>query len=171
MGGAGIDSLGNLVEFGVGLAGFSAIVTVFIHRSRELPPIDRWRILNLLTLALTPPFVALLCIGLMRSLGSEADASRASSALLAVWLVALAIWVARAKGSLPVSHAEAIHPTYLRVMFSLTWGNALAQAVAAMWPPTDGFTVLYFGLVVILLQAVIQFIRTFVGDRVTDPVG
>jgi hypothetical protein len=54
-------------------------------------------------------------------------------------------------------------------MLSLTAINIVAQAVAAISPPADGFTVLYFGLVVILLQAVIQFIRTFVGKRVTDP--
>ena len=59
------DLLSTIVEFSVGLAGFSGVVGIFIHRSGEWLYVDRFRITNLLIMSLTPGFLAFLSLGLI----------------------------------------------------------------------------------------------------------
>ena len=55
-----MPDLSLFVEFGVGLAGFSAVVVAFTTGNGELNQFDRFRVIMLLLNALIPPFVAAL---------------------------------------------------------------------------------------------------------------
>jgi hypothetical protein len=162
------DILGNITEFSIGLAGFSAIATAFLHRSRDLSPVDRYRVVNLLLLSLTPAFVAFLCIGLASLLGNIEIAARASSAAFAIWLVFVLAHIYRMKRRLPPDHANSLNNTIFLYMYLAAAINIVAQIVSAFSSSGYYWSVFYFGLIVVLLQAVVQFVRILIGQRVHD---
>ena len=53
-----LDSFGIVTEFGVALAGFSALAAALTRRPGVLTSIDRFRTINLLVWALTPAFAS-----------------------------------------------------------------------------------------------------------------
>jgi len=53
-----LDSFATITEFGVALAGFSALAAALTQRPGVLAPVDRFRTINLLFAALTPAFVS-----------------------------------------------------------------------------------------------------------------
>jgi hypothetical protein len=53
-----LDSFGTVTEFGVAIAGFSALAAALTHEPGTLTPLDRFRTVNLLMAALTPAFAA-----------------------------------------------------------------------------------------------------------------
>jgi len=54
-----LDAFETVTEFGVALAGFSALAATLTHKPGALTPLDRVRTINLLSTTLTPAFVAL----------------------------------------------------------------------------------------------------------------
>ena len=52
------DSFGTITEFGVALAGFSAVAIALSHEPGAMAPLDRFRALNLLSCALGAAFGA-----------------------------------------------------------------------------------------------------------------
>lgn len=162
------ENLGDIVEFSIGLAGFSAIVTVFLQRSQKLSPVDRFRTINLLLLALTPAFLAFLCIGLVSAFGDAASAARASSAAFAIWLACILMFIYRSRRRLPAEHQGALSTTIFVCMYAVGFSLILALGASSASDFRHTYSVFYFGLVVMLLLAVIQFIRILIGERVED---
>ena len=85
------DSFFIVTEFGVGIAGFSGIVVAISYRAGELEPLDRFRLLNVLSTALTAAFGGLVP-QLLSAFGFAGGSLwRWSSIALAVFLAAVFI--------------------------------------------------------------------------------
>ena len=148
--------LGNIVEFSIGLGGFSAIVSAFLQQSGEqLAPVDRFRTMTMLLLALMPAFISFLFIGLMLELFRSDDAVRITSGVFAI-CIALVVWQnSRSRRALPSSHQQALSTPLVVFMYAGALLNALIQAISASGFLEATYTVLYYGLVFVLLQAVV----------------
>lgn len=160
------ENLALIVEFSIGLAGFSAIVTAFLQKSSSLSPVDRFRTLNLLLLALTPAFLSFLCIGLLILSGDIILASRVTSIVFAVSVFFTLYSVFRSRRKLPAEHQRALNNKIILVMFLVSGIVLVSQVASALIDSRYAYPILYFGLVVMLLQAVVQFVRILVGARV-----
>lgn len=161
-------SLGLLVEFSIGLAGFSAIVSVFLQRSSQLSALDRLRILNLLLLALLPAFIVFTCIGFESILADLDLAVRISSAVFAGCLLIFVISIPRRLKRLPSDQRELIRTGAFLFLLVAVVGNIIAQTLSSItFEGRVAFGTLFFGLSVILLQGVIQFIWIIIA-RPTD---
>lgn len=160
------EDLGDIVEFSIGLAGFSAVVTVFLQRSRTLSPVDRFRTINLLLLALTPAFLVFLRNGLASAIGDTGSADRYSSAVFAIWLACMLLFIYRAKRRLPAEHESALNNTIFVCMYAGGIVLILALGASITFSTEHAYSVFYFGLVVMLLFAVVQFVRILIGERV-----
>lgn len=158
------ESLSPIIEFSIGLAGFSAIVSVFLQRSTRLADIDRVRVQTLLLLGLTPAFIAFILTGTETIVQSTGLAARIASAVLAVLLAAFTIYLLKSRASLPKDQVGLISSSVFIFMLTTTIVNALIQAMAALgfFGPL-AFTVVYFGLVLILFLGVLQFFRIIVA--------
>lgn len=162
----GYDALGDIVEFSIGLAGFSAVVTAFLHRSRTLAPIDRFRTINLLLLALTPAFLVFLFNGLASLFADTVFVARLSSAVFAVWLACMLLLIFLAKRRLPTEHEAALSNVIFVGMYAIGIAMVIVVGASAVFGQKYAFSTFYFGLVVMLLFAVVQFIRILIGARV-----
>jgi hypothetical protein len=153
------EYLSIIIEFSIGLAGFSAIVSVFLHRSNELRKVDRHRVSNLLSFSLIPGFVALTCIGLELTLNDLDTATRLSSGLLGVSVFGLIAFALLDRRSIPEDQQPLIHTGIgARFFVSAAAVNVMAQTGAAFGFIPSAPT-LFFGLLVTLLLGVIQFFR------------
>jgi hypothetical protein len=162
------EALGNIAEVSIGLAGFSAIVAVFIQQSRRLTPVDRFRTISLLLLALTPAFLSFLCIGLVSVVGDIELASRISAGVLAIWMAGLLLFLYRSKRQMPSEHERALNQTIFAFMYATAIIVIVAMTIAAAFDTRYAYATFYFGLVVVLIMAVVQFIRILIGERVQD---
>ncbi len=164
------ESLGLLVEFSIGLAGFSAIVSVFLQRSSQLSGLDRFRILNLLLFALLPAFIAFTCIGFESILADLDLAVRISSAVFAGCLLIFVISIPSRLNRLSSDQRGLIRTGAVLSVVVTVVGNIIAQTLSSI--ALEGgvaFGTLFFGLSVILLQGVIQFVWIII-ERPTDAV-
>jgi hypothetical protein len=162
------EELSDIVEFSIGLAGFSAVVTVFLQRSRKLSPIDRFRTINLLLLALTPAFFVFLRNGVTSVTEDGASAARYSSAVFAIWLGCVLLFIYRARRQMPAEHEGALNNRIFVSMYAAGIALILALGASVAFSFEYVYSVFYFGLVLMLVFAVIQFIRILIGERVED---
>jgi hypothetical protein len=162
------ESLGEIVEFSIGLAGFSAVVTAFLHRSRSLTPIDQFRTINLLLLSLTPAFLAFLFTGMASMSEDMVFVAKFSSVVFAVWLACMLVFIYRAKRRLPPEHEAALSSGIFVGMYAVGTSMVVVLGASAIFAQKYAFSTFYFGLVVMLLFAVVQFIRILIGVRVED---
>lgn len=151
--------LGYVVEFSIGLGGFSGIVVVFAQRSGEWAPVDRFRVANLLQISLTPGFVAFFALG-MSSLVNEVLAWKFGSALLALVLVWMLFSVPLRRRQLPTEDGRLVGPNVFIFMTATAALVLTCQVVSLLGGFREqAFAVLFFGLVTMLLLAVVQFVR------------
>lgn len=165
----GFDTqLSTIVEFSIGLGGFSAIVSAFLHQSGKLAPVDRFRTMTMLVLALMPAFIGFFCTGLMLELFMPDDAVRITSGVFAICIAFIAWHNNRSRKALPSAHRQALSAPLVALMYAGTVLNTLIQALSAAGFLDATYTVLYYGLVFVLFQGVVQFIRILIGSRATD---
>jgi hypothetical protein len=161
------DHLGYIIEFSVGLAGFSAIVSAFIQRAGRLDMADKLRVVTLISMALMPAFVSFTYLGVLPLVDDPGTAVRACSFLFAVSMLVLLIYVQWTMRAVRSERPTAIHQLTAQTMLvvSSIFTVTLALMVIGWLPPL--FVILYFIMIVTLLQAVVMFIRLLLGDR--DP--
>lgn len=156
---SGIDSLAIVIEFSVGIAGFSGIAAVLARSPGALRPVERFRLGNLLLSSLLSGFLGFLAIGLTHVVSPE-NAWRISSAIFAAGALLVLAGTIKILRGLPADDTAAISPALAGFFFSGSGVNLAAQIVHAAGGAGDaGFVVLYSGLVWQLLLAVIQFVR------------
>jgi len=153
------ELLGVLVEFSIGLGGFSAITAAFIHQNQAMGREDVYRVLNLLMMALGPAFIALAALGILKVTASIQYAN----GLLLIFIVCAVLQAILGRRSLTVDEQEVLIPRVIFVMQAAFFLNAGIQLLASLGLFESPFIALYAGLVVILLQAVVQFIRLIVA--------
>ena len=151
------ELLSTVVEFSIGLAGFSGVVGIFIHRSGQWIYVDRFRVTNLLLMSLTPGFLSFITLGL---LPIRENAIQISAALFAATIVLLLTFIPRARARVPASDRPLVG-LHIFIPMSLTFVVILILQILIASSVIDEyeFTIYYYSLVVMLLLAVVQFAR------------
>ncbi|TNF84859.1 MAG: hypothetical protein EP301_10715 [Gammaproteobacteria bacterium] len=151
------ELLSTVVEFSIGLAGFSGVVGIFIHRSGQWIYVDRYRVTNLLLMSLTPGFLAFITLGL---LSITEDAVRISATLFASTIFLLLTFIPRARSKVSArdQHLVGLH-IFVPMSASFAVILILQSLIAAAVIDRYEFTIYYYSLVMMLLLAVVQFAR------------
>ncbi len=159
------DYFGFIIEFSIGLAGFSAIVTAFMHQSGGgIGPVDRFRISNMLALAFLPAFLSFLYLGLQGVIGAGM-AARVISGLHSIVLFIILMLAFKAISRIHRITPEAINTTVFVVVAGVSSVLIVVQALSAMGTIQQHLFALYFCLVVTLMQGAVMFVRILFGDR------
>jgi len=153
------ELLGVLVEFSIGLGGFSAIATAFIHRNQSMSGADVYRVLNLLMMALGPAFIALFTLGLL----NVSLPIQYGNALLFIFALIGIIQSEVGKRRLAAKQKEVLISSVIIIMQTIFFINGSFQILSFLNFLHNAFIILYGGLVVILAQAVVQFVRLIVA--------
>jgi hypothetical protein len=153
------ELLGVLVEFSIGLGGFSAIAAAFIHQKQSMSPEDIYRVLNMLLMALGPAFIALFALGI---LSISVPLQFANGLLLIFILCGVAQAELGMRRLTEEQRKVLIRPIIvtMQIVFIL---NGLMQIAVVSGLLEGAFIVLYGGLVLVLAQAVVQFVRLIVA--------
>jgi hypothetical protein len=155
-----IDLLGYIIEFSIGLAGFSGVIAVFAGRSPERTPLELFRLRNLLLGATIPAFLAFIGLGLAHLLSSEFMAWRLSSAIAGCFYIVFILVILLGRANLPKEQRDMIQQTVLyAALFLLAALIVLHMVSATQVFEIDAFAVFYFGLISILMLSIYQFIR------------
>lgn len=161
------ELLSTIVEFSVGLAGFSGLVGAFMHRSGKWLYVDQFRITNLLLMSLTPGFLAFLTLGLIQVSDSAIELSAVA---FATALALLLILIPRARAKVPArdQHLVGLH---IFIPIASTFGVLLVvqTLLAISVISSNAFIIYYFSLVVMLLLAVVQFARLILARPDASP--
>jgi hypothetical protein len=152
-----IELLSTIVEFSIGLAGFSGLVGVFMHRSGQWIYVDKFRITNLLLMSLTPGFLAFISLGL---LSITSNAIEISGAIFAFTVALLLIFIPRARFKVPERDRHLVGPPIF-IPMSLTFTVVMITQALVALSVIDSyeFTVYYYSLVGMLILAAVQFAR------------
>lgn len=166
------ELLSTIVEFSVGLAGFSGVVGIFIHRSGQWIYVDQFRTTNLLLMSLTPGFLSFISLGLFLI---TPNAIEISSGIFAATVVVFLIIIPRARSKVPRRDQHLVGlPIFVPISLSFVIILILQTLVATSVIDGYEFAIYYYSLVLMLLLAVVQFARLIlarpiVGQRdVTD---
>ncbi len=151
------ELLSTVIEFSIGLAGFSGVVGIFIHRSRQWIYVDRFRVTNLLLMSLTPGFLSFFTLGL---LPISESAIQISAAIFASIIVLLLTIIPRARSRVPAVDQPLVG-LQIFVPMSMTFVAVLIVQILIAVSVIDryAFTSYYYSLVALLLLAVVQFAR------------
>lgn len=153
------ELLAVIVEFSIGLGGFSAIAAAFIHQNQSMKPEDVYRVLNLLLMALGPAFIALFSLGIMRvSLPIQY-----ANGMMLVFIASSLLQAERGRHRLTPEQRQVLIPAVIIAMYSIFIINGLLQFLSSLNLLPNGFIILYGGLVVVLAQAVVQFVRLIIA--------
>ena len=162
-----ITALSIIIEFSVGLAGFSGIVIIFASSPAGWNAADKYRISNLLCCSLSAGLVAFIPIGLLHSSLDPQIVWSISSLILGCASVVVLVIVLGRKRQLSTEEASVLNP-YLGVIFTggivlstpIQFANALGLLAG------NRFLYLYFGLVWLLVVAGVQFYRIVFFRRI-----
>ena len=157
------ELLSLVVEFSIGLGGFSAIAAAFIHQNRSMSAEDIYRVLNMLMMALGPAFIALFTLGILHV---SLDI-RFANGLLLIYICCALLQAELGKRRLSAKEQKVLIPKLVFVMQTVFVLNGATQLLASAGVLSQGFLVLYAGLVVVLMQAVVQFVRLIVARPAT----
>jgi len=151
------ELLSTIVEFSVGLAGFSGVVGVFIHRSGQWIYVDQFRVTNLLLMSLTPGFLSFISLGLIPI---SSRAIEISAGIFAATIALLLTFIPRARSKVP-KHDQYLVGARIFLPMSLTFVVIFIMQALVAISVIDRyeFTIYYYSLVLMLLLAVVQFAR------------
>ncbi len=164
-----LQDLNIIIEFSIGLAGFSAIVSVFLQRGEGLTVLQRFRILNLLNYAISPAFAAFICLSATHFTLNIDTALRFSAILFGVWITLTSVRIGMTAMALPEPDSQLMNAPLLYFSGILCVAIVLLQTIIVLnIAPGRNFALFYAGLVTCLLIAVIQFSRIVVSRGTTD---
>ena len=153
------DLLGHIVEFSIGLAGFSGVVAVFSTYRSEWVELHRWRIRNLLLFSIGPGFLALIALGLLKIL-DETVAWRIATFTSAIYALIVFFFAFRSRAALSENERAQISTGAFMFFTLLLSVSSFAQVIAAVGLITEySSSAFYFGLILILLIGIYQFFR------------
>ena len=153
------ELLGYVVEFSIGLAGFSGVVAVFSTYRSDWVELHRWRIRNLLLFSIGPGFLALIALGLLKIL-DESVAWRMATLASALYTVFVFLIAFRSMDSLSRDERDQISGGAFLVFAVIVGGSSLTQIIAAIGLISEyAAATFYFGLVLILFIGTYQFFR------------
>lgn len=145
-----------IIEFSIGLAGFSGIVAALLQTKSGLRGADRFRTINLLILALSPGFVSLTSLIFLNRFGNIELIWNASLFMLAVLIVVMTV----------SSHVQLSKLDESEKQVTTAGSTVIAIVVVTIFLVAasgifsfDGFTSFVLGATFMLLLGVTQFVR------------
>ena len=157
------ELFGSIIEFSIGLTGFAGLVAVFLKRASLLQAVEKFRIVSLIVISISPAFLSFLAISLDRLLPASSTAVRTSCAVMAAYLVVLLWRAILARKRFSRSEDEQINQTFFLIMSVIGFGNIIFQIAASLGAfGSQTFTVFYIGLVILLGMGVSQFVLSII---------
>ena len=155
-----MSSLPSLIEFFIGLAGFSGIVVALSGSSVASDPLDRFRVLVLLGNALGGGVFAALPLMLVDSGIWEETAWALASGAFAVYTALFTLWGMRHRVTLPAQALQHLHP----IMWLAGNGGLVVVSVALLanavgWPFGTSALPYLCSLLFLLLYSCVLFVR------------
>lgn len=153
-----INLLGNVIEFSIGLGGFSGVVAVFMNRS-EWNPLQQYRLVRLLMAALVPAFASFIALGFVAmNTARVIDPWQLSCATL----TALVTWVAytayigrkRIPNALQSQMRSGVFFTLQLFLLAVVLVNVIGTSGIF---GSATFLAFYFGLITLLVEGVVLF--------------
>jgi len=153
-----VELLGNVVEFSIGLAGFSGVVAAFTNRSRW-SSLERYRLINLLSCALVPAFTSLIALGLIEYPPTAFQNQWQLPSLVQLILIGGIIYHASVgKSRLPPSQGQLVKKRIYVYLMALLFSVVVVQALGFLGMLKEAaFIGFYYGLVTILIAGVVLF--------------
>ena len=162
------ELLGSVIEFSIGLAGFSGVVAA-VTRNTSWTALEKYRVVNLLQSALLPAFLAFVALGLANAQDNSVAAWQQAcviSALTKFAFVARAFW---GRSALPAAQRGELR---MDVMISITVTLSLAgvaQLLAAtVLAPHYAFPLFYAGQLLLLMAGAILFMVAIFSARMAS---
>ncbi len=153
------DSLGIIIEFAIGLAGFAGIAVSVGDPAGSAGLYERHQLRSLLVAAFGAALVAFVALGLLHSGFSETRAWFASSAACLAYTVAMWIFIARTHLALPLEQRATTTVWRGSLFLLVSVVSVVVQAVNLSGGfGSRGFAAVYFGLVCLLAHGALQFI-------------
>jgi hypothetical protein len=158
-----LDALTTLAELFIGIAGFSGIVVALSGASVASDPLDRFRVLALLMLALGGAVFAVLPLILSDAgLSLERTWMFASGAYSAYFALVVA-WTVHQRMILPAAVLQSLHPI---VWLASVGGCALSSVAlcvnATGWPVSSSSALYLYPLLYSLLLSCVLFVRLLI---------
>jgi hypothetical protein len=158
-----LNALTTLAELFIGIAGFSGIVVALSGASVASDPLDRFRVLALLLIALGGAvFAALPLILSDAGLSLERTWLFASGAYSAYFALVVA-WTVRQRISLPATALQSLHPIVWLLYLGGSALSSLALCVNATgWPLGSSSALYLYPLLYSLLLSCVLFVRLLI---------
>ncbi len=153
------ELLSLIVEFSIGLGGFSAITAAFIHQNQSLKTEDVFRIMNMLQMALGPAFIALFALGVLKL----SLPIRYASGVFFLYLLCGWLYANLGLHRLTAEQRKVFLPSVVITQLTISALNVLLQFLSCLSVLQWAFMILYGGLVVLLAQAVVPFVRLIIA--------
>jgi hypothetical protein len=155
-----LNALTLLAELFIGIAGFSGIVVALSGSSVASDPLDRFRVVSLLVIALGGAVFAAAPLVLADAGASPRLSWLIASGAYSVYLALNAAWLVRRRSTLPQAALDSLHP----VVWILVLGGSSIFAAALLanaigWPFSNPAVVYLYSLLYALLVSCIQFVR------------
>ena len=165
------ESLSTIAEIGIGLAGFAGIIFAIGYQSHPLDPLDRMRVIGMLSGSLGVTLTATLPLVLADICVAEQTLWRTSSAAFAAYMLTCLLYVLHGSRSLSRLARSQLHPGVwiFVVCGSLVFALALVGN-ALGWPGAPSAGPYLAGLYFLLLYSSIQFLRLLLVRPAPPPV-
>ena len=154
------ELLGIVIEFSIGLAGFSGVIAIFSGRSQDRVQLEIFRLRNLVLGASIPAFLSFIALGLLHAL-SDVDLAWLLALSLSVICLAVYIFQAlRSRASMPKNQSQQLQKRLL--FFFIGWLFLvifLQLGCLFRLVPIQSFDAFYVGLISLLVISTYQFIR------------
>jgi len=165
-----LNALTPLAELFIGIAGFSGIIVALSGASIASDPLDRFRVVALLFVALGGAFFAVVPLVLNDTGVPLKRTWVLASGTYAVYLGFYATWLIRQRYTLPTAALDSLHP----IMWILALGgNAIAASLlfanAIGWPFETSAAFYLYSLLYGLLFSCLQFVRLLIVRPGTPP--
>ncbi len=165
-----MNALTPLAELFIAIAGFSGIIVALSGSSIASDPLDRFRVVALLFVALGGAFFAALPLVLNDAGVPVTRTWVLASGTYAVYLGLYVTWLTRQRYRLPIAALNSLHPVMWIFAFG---GNAIAASLlfanAIGWPFETSAAFYLYSLLYGLLFSCVQFVRLLIVRPGTPP--
>ena len=155
-----MNALTVLAEVFIGIAGFSGIVVALSGSSVASDPLDRFRVISLLVIALGGAIFAAVPLVLADAGVSPKLSWSVASGAFSAYLALNAAWLVRRRFTLPQAALDSLHP----LIWIIVLGGSTISAVALLanaigWPFGGSYSIYLYSLLYALVVSCIQFVR------------
>jgi len=163
------NSLAIIIQFSIGLAGFVGIVSIFSGPAATWVAVDRFRLGIVLSTTFLAGFLAFIALALDHMMGGETAWKTTSAIFIIIGIIVLSL-SARALLRLPADQRDILSNEIIILFFGGSIINIVFQLVNSLGVfGHNAFSILFFGLIWLLVIPVIQFIRLiFIRPRVSS---